>query len=102
MTVGASHAGHLVGEFPHEKINGDDIDRYITHGNHAAMRRLDAAGQPAESRRAVRTPVRSSFGWRRRSSHTGGGCGASIRCAGTTSVHRWCTTTSAHSLLGPP
>ncbi len=43
---GASHAGHLVGEFPHEKINGDDIDCYITHGNDAAMRRLDAAGYP--------------------------------------------------------
>ncbi len=43
---GASHAGHLVGEFPHEKINGDDIDCYITDGNDAAMRRLDAAGHP--------------------------------------------------------
>ena len=43
---GASHAGHLVGEFPHEKINGDDIGCYITHGNDAVMRRLDAAGHP--------------------------------------------------------
>jgi len=43
---GASHAGHLVGEFPHEKINGDDIDSYITHGSEQPMRRLDAAGKP--------------------------------------------------------
>ena len=43
---GASHAGHLVGEFPHEKINGDDIDSYITHGSEQPMRRPDAAGRP--------------------------------------------------------
>jgi Xaa-Pro aminopeptidase len=41
---GASHVGHLVGEFPHEVINGDDIDCYITHGNDDAMRRPDRAG----------------------------------------------------------
>jgi Xaa-Pro aminopeptidase len=41
-----THAGHLVGEFPHEKINGDDIDCYITSGNDQPMRRLDAAGKP--------------------------------------------------------
>jgi Xaa-Pro dipeptidase len=43
---GTTHAGHLVGEFPHEKINGDDIDCYITTGNDLPMRRLDASGQP--------------------------------------------------------
>ncbi len=43
---GAAHAGHLVGEFPHEKINGDAVDCYITHGNDRPMRRLDAAGLP--------------------------------------------------------
>jgi Xaa-Pro dipeptidase len=43
---GASHAGHLVGEFPHEKINGDDIDCYVTGGNDGQMRRLDANGNP--------------------------------------------------------
>ncbi|MFT3871419.1 MAG: hypothetical protein QM714_02055 [Nocardioides sp.] len=43
---GASHAGHLVGEFPHEKINGDEIDCYITTGNDAPMRRPDAVGNP--------------------------------------------------------
>jgi Xaa-Pro aminopeptidase len=41
---GASHAGHLVGEFPHEKINGDDIDCYITRGSDLPMRRPDKAG----------------------------------------------------------
>ncbi|MCW2786523.1 MAG: aminopeptidase [Marmoricola sp.] len=43
---GASHAGHLVGEFPHEKINGDEIDCYVTHGSTGPMRRPDAAGKP--------------------------------------------------------
>lgn len=43
---GARHAGHLVGEFPHERINGDDVDCYITHGNDRPMRRPDAAGHP--------------------------------------------------------
>jgi Xaa-Pro dipeptidase len=43
---GATHAGHLVGEFPHERINGDEIDCYITGGNERPMRRPDAAGQP--------------------------------------------------------
>ncbi len=43
---GTTHAGHLVGEFPHEKINGDDIDCYITEGNDQPMRRPDATGKP--------------------------------------------------------
>jgi Xaa-Pro dipeptidase len=43
---GATHAGHLVGEFPHEKINGDDVDCYITTGNDQPMRRPDAGGHP--------------------------------------------------------
>lgn len=43
---GASHAGHLVGEFPHERINGDQIDCYITTGSVQPMRRPDAAGHP--------------------------------------------------------
>lgn len=42
----STHAGHLVGEFPHERINGDDIDCYITTGSTQPMRRLDAAGRP--------------------------------------------------------
>jgi len=43
---GASHAGHLVGEFPHEKIAGDDVTCYITSGNDEPMRRLDPTGRP--------------------------------------------------------
>jgi Xaa-Pro dipeptidase len=30
---GGSHAGHLVGEFPHERIVGDDIEYYIAPGS---------------------------------------------------------------------
>ncbi|GAA1536619.1 M24 family metallopeptidase [Nocardioides humi] len=43
---GAAHAGHLVGEFPHERINGDQLDCYITTDNDQPMRRADAAGHP--------------------------------------------------------
>ncbi|WP_375423050.1 M24 family metallopeptidase [uncultured Friedmanniella sp.] len=43
---GARHAGHLVGEFPHERIEDDQTTSYITTGSDRPMRRLDAAGQP--------------------------------------------------------
>ncbi|MFJ9815380.1 M24 family metallopeptidase [Streptomyces sp. NPDC101151] len=43
--IGATHAGHLVGEFPHERINGDDIEYYITTGSDDPMRRPDRAGR---------------------------------------------------------
>ena len=36
---------HLVGEFPHEKIDGADIESYIAPGNATPMRRLDKAGR---------------------------------------------------------
>jgi Xaa-Pro dipeptidase len=39
------HAGHLVGEFPHERINGDELESYIAPANGNPMRRSDAAGQ---------------------------------------------------------
>ena len=42
---GGSHAGHLVGEFPHERIVGDDIEYYITPGSDLPMRRLDRVGR---------------------------------------------------------
>jgi len=38
---GGPHAGHLVGEFPHEKINGDEIESYIAPGSTEPMRRTD-------------------------------------------------------------
>ncbi|WP_338179791.1 M24 family metallopeptidase [Jatrophihabitans sp.] len=42
---GGPHAGHLVGEFPHEKIAGDDIEYYIAPGSNKPMRRLDRSGR---------------------------------------------------------
>jgi Xaa-Pro dipeptidase len=39
------HAGHLVGEFPHERINGDELESYIAPANTEPMRRPDATGQ---------------------------------------------------------
>jgi Xaa-Pro aminopeptidase len=44
---GGPHAGHLVGEFPHEKINGDEIESYIAPGSDQPMRRTDRAGRTA-------------------------------------------------------
>lgn len=42
---GARHAGHLVGEFPHERIDGDQILNYITTGSDQPLRRLDGKGR---------------------------------------------------------
>jgi Xaa-Pro aminopeptidase len=42
---GGPHAGHLVGEFPHEKIAGDEIGSYIAPGSDQPMRRLDRSGR---------------------------------------------------------
>jgi len=42
---GGTIAGHLVGQFPHEKIAGDSIESYIALGNKTPMRRVDRAGQ---------------------------------------------------------
>jgi len=42
---GGAHAGHLIGEFPHEKINGDEIEYYITTGSDQPMRRTDRVGR---------------------------------------------------------
>ena len=44
-SFGPAHAGHLVGEFPHEQIDGDEIESYITAGNTTAMRRHRPAGR---------------------------------------------------------
>jgi len=41
---GGSIAGHTVGEFPHEKIDGDRVTFYITPGNTLPLRRTDASG----------------------------------------------------------
>lgn len=42
---GGPHAGHLVGQFPHERIAGDQIEFYITQGSDKPMRRRDRNGQ---------------------------------------------------------
>jgi Xaa-Pro aminopeptidase len=44
-SFGNRHCGHLVGEFPHEEIDGDDIESYIAAGNDTPMRRHDKAGR---------------------------------------------------------
>ncbi len=43
-SFGGSIAGHLVGAFPHEKIDGDRISFYITRGNGEVLRSVDAEG----------------------------------------------------------
>jgi Xaa-Pro aminopeptidase len=42
---GGEIAGHLVGQFPHEKIPGDDIESYIAPGSARPMRRSDRTGR---------------------------------------------------------
>ncbi|HEY3469813.1 MAG TPA: M24 family metallopeptidase [Amycolatopsis sp.] len=42
---GGSIAGHLVGQFPHETIDGDRIDSYIAPGSDGPMRRPDRTGR---------------------------------------------------------
>jgi Xaa-Pro aminopeptidase len=42
---GGTIAGHLVGQFPHEKIAGDDIESYIAPGSDQPMRRTDRTGR---------------------------------------------------------
>lgn len=44
-SLGGRHVGHLVGEFPHEKIDGADIESYIAPGNTTPMRRHDKTGR---------------------------------------------------------
>ncbi len=44
-SLGGVHAGHLIGEFPHEKIDGADIESYIAPGNTTLMRRHDKTGR---------------------------------------------------------
>jgi hypothetical protein len=44
-TLGGVHAGHLVGEFPHDKVDGEDIESSIAPGNLTQMRRQDKSGR---------------------------------------------------------
>ncbi|KAI1111324.1 peptidase M24 [Nemania sp. NC0429] len=43
---GGPHAGHLIGNFPHERIPNDKKTLYITEGNHEPMRSLGKDGKP--------------------------------------------------------
>lgn len=42
---GGIHSGHLVGQFPHESIEGEKIESYIAPGSDKSMRRLDRSGR---------------------------------------------------------
>jgi Xaa-Pro aminopeptidase len=42
---GGEIAGHLVGQFPHEKVDGDKIESYIAPGSDQPMRRADRSGR---------------------------------------------------------
>ena len=42
---GGPHSGHLVGEFPHEWIDGERIESYIAPGSDHPMRRTDRVGR---------------------------------------------------------
>jgi hypothetical protein len=42
---GGPIAGHLIGQFPHEKIAGDKVTLYVHPDNPNKMRGLDAEGQ---------------------------------------------------------
>ncbi|KIZ16467.1 M24 family metallopeptidase [Streptomyces natalensis] len=44
-TIGIWHAGHLVGEFPHETNDGAKAGSYITPENDTPLRRTDRAGR---------------------------------------------------------
>ncbi|WP_141207377.1 M24 family metallopeptidase [Streptomyces griseorubiginosus] len=43
--LGGWHAGHLVGEFPHEWIEGAEVESYIAPANDTPLRRTDKAGR---------------------------------------------------------
>ncbi|HTZ60987.1 MAG TPA: M24 family metallopeptidase [Acidobacteriaceae bacterium] len=43
---GGPIAGHLIGQFPHEKISGDKVTLYIHPESPLRMRSLNAKGQP--------------------------------------------------------
>ncbi|MGW2201457.1 M24 family metallopeptidase [Streptomyces sp. NPDC001774] len=44
--IGIWHAGHLVGEFPHETNDGAKAESYITPENTTPLRRTDRSGRP--------------------------------------------------------
>lgn len=45
---GQEHCGHLIGNFPHEKIHGEEIQNYIHPDNSIRMREGDKNGLPRD------------------------------------------------------
>lgn len=45
---GQEHCGHLIGEFPHERIQGESRRNYIHPANHELMRAPDLQGRPRD------------------------------------------------------
>jgi len=43
--LGGEIAGHLIGQFPHEKISGDKVTLYVHPNSHRPMRSLDEHGR---------------------------------------------------------
>ncbi len=43
-----THAGHLIGKFPHQHLRGEDKRNYIHPENHESMRKPDADGNPRD------------------------------------------------------
>ncbi len=41
---GGPHCGHLIGNFPHERIQGEEVENYIHPDNHKRMRDPDKNG----------------------------------------------------------
>ena len=41
---GGPHCGHLIGNFPHEQIQGDEVENYIHPENHQRMADSDRHG----------------------------------------------------------
>ena len=47
-SFGNEHCGHLIGKFPHERIQGEKTLNYIHPQNHTHMNELDKYGNPRE------------------------------------------------------
>ncbi|WP_045878445.1 M24 family metallopeptidase [Pseudofrankia sp. DC12] len=43
---GGPIGGHLIGQFPHDRIPGNKVELYVTPGSDKPMRRTDQAGRP--------------------------------------------------------
>jgi len=42
------HCGHLIGNFPHEKIQGEEVENYLHSDNHVRLRDPDRHGGPRD------------------------------------------------------